>query len=591
MSFSLTVDPDVRRPFIESAGGEYNGVFSFKGESPSLYPFSSALEDFIVNDDGMKSIGKNKYAEFLENVPTMQIRAYYPNTVLNEIFSLLGKMELPTDLKSFKETSIEQFFNDASDILKGLARPNASFGVAQKIANGLNLGLTGPRAGDAAIIQVPYALYYRLVTTKTNAAYEIPCQIPSGFFDSDGNYGWGGGDDIVDFFNAGGFLKRITGIFHLTMMPFFTPGNGGETETLNVKIDLINDSQAAAEANYRFIQTLILNNKWLQYGITQMPGSLYDVKIPGGQRFFMCTGNFKVSYKGVLRSVGELGGSNFLPYTTETRIPDAYSLDLTFKNLLPSNLNNYLFGIAKGGFELKGSGEEPGVFSQIAENLVDALKGVGEDYRKAVQKEKEEHGADAESGRKSQIEAVNASGSDEAKKAVDNAHQKASEEALRAREKELNNPSKETLSKAEDAQIEAEGSEEYVIRNNRKEGHYDDPLTPEEQEQIKTAGENARNDAIQEQSALKAKEVYNETFNKSIDNSSAVKEAVERSNAEKAASAQRLSNLAHEKQLERSNAEKAASAQRLSNLAHEKQASRLNSNSSINKQSSIIMIQ
>ena len=99
MGFSLIIDPDVRRDYINKAGGIYNGVFSFLENGNRIYPFSKSLEKFVNNDSGLKSLNKNNYSEFLKSMPAMQFRAYYPNTILNEIFSLLGKMGFIMDIK------------------------------------------------------------------------------------------------------------------------------------------------------------------------------------------------------------------------------------------------------------------------------------------------------------------------------------------------------------------------------------------------------------------------------------------------------------------------------------------------------------
>lgn len=491
MGFSLIIDPDVRRDYINKAGGIYNGVFSFLENGNRIYPFSKSLEKFINNDSGLKSLNKNNYSEFLKSMPAMQFRAYYPNTVLNEIFSLLGKMGFKGNLVDFSVSSIEEFFKDAQNILKGLARPNASKTIAKNIVENISGLPSLDGSDDDAIMKLPYALYYKLVTTKTNAAYEVPCQIPSGFFDSDGNYGWGSGED-VDIFNAGGFLKRIASTFHLTMMPFFNPGNGGESESLNVKFDLINDTDAAAKANYTFIQTLILNNKWLQYGITQIPGSLYDVKIPGGQRFFMCTGNFKVSYKGVLRSTGLLG-SDFKPYGAETKIPDAYSLDLTFKNLLPSNLNNYLFGLAKKNEVLQGSGKETGIFTEIANNLYTALKNIGEKYANDVAEQIKKFGNTAIKNT-TNIQYLDNLPQEEMEKVLNSAGSSAGQAAVSAKDSILNDPKE--LDKINSA-------------------------TSEEEKKKLT-------DALNQRADNEAEKAFNETFNTTIENSKEYKEAIKK---------------------------------------------------------------
>ena len=512
MGLSLSVNRgSIMKSYIESAGGLWRRTFSFRKDSGNegdakLYPFSSSLEEFINNDDGIKTTSAKKYSDFLKSVPSIKIRGYYPNTALNEIFSLFGKMDISLeDLISFKTDAITKFFENACNIVKGLARPNSTDGMAKNIIEKAvgKLGL-GENGEDYSVYSLPYALYYALVSQTNNAIYEIPCNIPSGFFDSNGNYGWDQGDD-QNIFNAGGFLKKIVGMFHFTTMPFFVPGTGGEGETINVKFDLINDTEKSALANYTFMQTLMLNNKWMQYGITQLPGSVYDVKIAGGQRYFMCTGDFKVSTKGVMRSLGKLVGE-FKPYGTETKIPDVYSFDLTFKSLLPNNLNNYLFGIAKqnGGIKFNGDGNKPdqeSVFSDVMEGLVDALKGVGEnqeadekavsegnntvkEIKKAVEKDKE---------------------NEELQNASSSADRKATREGIKAMDEKANDES--TIAKGEEIRTEAE---------NKYEAEH--PGATEED--IKKAGEKAKDNYIRGESVKAGQEKYNAVYTEEMEKNS-----------------------------------------------------------------------
>ena len=54
--------------------------------------------------------------------------------------------------------------------------------------------------------------------------------------------------------------------------------------------------------NFIFINTIVPNNMWIQYGMFQHSSHLYDVKLDGYNRLFACSGNFSVKGKGVLRN-------------------------------------------------------------------------------------------------------------------------------------------------------------------------------------------------------------------------------------------------------------------------------------------------
>lgn len=374
MAFSVQIDRNnITKSLIEDSGGKWQHKFSFK-DTANIYPFSKTLKTFIENDAAQTVIGKKSYGEFLKSIPSVTFRAYYPNTALYEIFTVLGKMGFSGSLKDFKLESIEKFFGDAARIIKGLSRPGALNEVSKNIVGSVQK-FPGK---DDSIYNLPYALYYQLVSTTNNALYEVPCGLPTNLLDSNGSYGWSQGNDF-NVLNPSSFLKHLTNMFHFTIMPFFSPGSGGDGgDSFSIGFDLVNDTADAAIANYQFVQTLMLNNKWLQYGIGQLPGSVYDVKIVGGQRYFMCTGDFKITPKGVMRSVANLD-KNFKPYGKETRIPDVYSLELSFRSLLPSNLNNYLFGVAQQTGGLVENGGDNSVMSTVLTNLTTVLKKIGDE--------------------------------------------------------------------------------------------------------------------------------------------------------------------------------------------------------------------
>ena len=112
--------------------------------------------------------------------------------------------------------------------------------------------------------------------------------------------------------------------------------------------------------NFIFINTIVPNNMWIQYGLFQHSSHIYDIKIDGHKRLFACAGNVKVSYKGVLRSPTALWIDNLVQkYGTKSidndkfreniknndliKIPDIYEVELQFKSMLPQNFNTYLY--------------------------------------------------------------------------------------------------------------------------------------------------------------------------------------------------------------------------------------------------------
>lgn len=54
--------------------------------------------------------------------------------------------------------------------------------------------------------------------------------------------------------------------------------------------------------NFIFVNTLVPNNMYIQYGIFQHSSPLYDVRIAGFDRMFACSGNVSVQYQGPRRN-------------------------------------------------------------------------------------------------------------------------------------------------------------------------------------------------------------------------------------------------------------------------------------------------
>ena len=94
--------------------------------------------------------------------------------------------------------------------------------------------------------------------------------------------GWGdGGSDpmssntfrISGFFSKlgplGGLANMLLGNIGINYMPWWNAETGTNTTepVINIKFDLFNDSFDAAMANFIFVNTIVPNNRWLQYGV------------------------------------------------------------------------------------------------------------------------------------------------------------------------------------------------------------------------------------------------------------------------------------------------------------------------------------
>jgi len=352
------------------------------------YPFSDTFKDFVFNT----WYGINpQFTSFFENIPTITVRAYIPSTVFGFVSDAIGDaVETIKDtlagsssgkgsiVDKTKET-LKEVGEKAIEYYNKLRQKYNSLDAYKNLISQMvgNIGITkGSSFGshDNMVINLPYILYYKILRSQTNNIYEFPA-IVNNIFKSN-SYGWSNGGQFNLGEGAGGLLGTILNTIGTTYTPIFDPANNKNDEPVGftITLDLINDTLDHAKQNYNFVQSLILYNMWIQYGLFSGPGSLYDVKIAGGQRFLMCTGNFSVTNKGILRKIqGAANASNWLPYKEETRVPDVYSLSLEFKSLLPNNLNNYMISVCAGTDTVHPGSVESSIASKLKENIVKAL--------------------------------------------------------------------------------------------------------------------------------------------------------------------------------------------------------------------------
>lgn len=165
-----------------------------------------------------------------------------------------------------------------------------------------------------SVMGLPFLLYYKLQSYFTTNIYELPCRLEQAF-DLDGSAGWKGAGEMA-FGNSWihkivgkipGLGDHINSLFkniRINYMSSWDPEAGSmgvSFPALSVKFNLFNDTLESAITNYIFINTVAPGNMWVQQGLIQHSGSVYDVKVDGHSRMFMCTGQVKVGFKGVLR--------------------------------------------------------------------------------------------------------------------------------------------------------------------------------------------------------------------------------------------------------------------------------------------------
>ena len=412
----------------------------------------------LYNDSNIANYKSNAdkltYKTIFDNIPGVQIREFLPDTKLDQLITAIGSLldqigkmfgnKTLTDIgaefvKSLESVTskigsmdINAFKNFGSYLVDYLLNTDISkdlsaTGVTSTFTDDLFSGTTNKfkdaysnadniQQLNTMALKIPYMLYYGLQSTTTTNIYEVPfVNEPKLLYTSTGSAGWGDSAgfiaNILD--GAKNMLGSILPNIGISMSPWWNSSSGQGTfeDEVVVNFDLYNDSKDQAMINFIFVNTIIPNNKWLQYGLIQHSPCLYDVKVEGIKRMYACTGDFKVTYSGVLRKVTkqfikdlilkhlnasfasaeeemQLEGDKTITvlkrdekinsfideFKDNIRIPDVYHVSLTFKSLLPSNLNQYLFQYIGNTHII--NNYNPGINTRTTNTVESAISGI-----------------------------------------------------------------------------------------------------------------------------------------------------------------------------------------------------------------------
>ena len=341
------------------------------------------------------------------SIPAIQIREFQPESAVNYLCSLISllkdkllshsekvseapgeeadttigveavKQELEISIKDFPD-NIKAFGSTIWKVLQWFVKYLVGVDEQDSIMTDLKGEIAKAKADSWAsslddkvktsILNFPYSMYYRFMTTTTTNIYELP-YISSGnqMIESDGAAGWGAGKVDIPLDGEGllgSIAKTLFGNIRVNYISPWDAAEGHATmgDKITVEVDLFNDNIEKAINNFIFVNTIIPNNRWFQYNFFQNPSSLYDIKIEGCNRLFACTGQFAVSYKGILRDppytfVSRLSLKNKnTRYTFNimqllenkvVKIPDIYHVKMEFQSCIPQNFNTWLFQYSK----------------------------------------------------------------------------------------------------------------------------------------------------------------------------------------------------------------------------------------------------
>ena len=342
--------------------------------------------------DSSNKISKNRLTidDIVNRIPCVQIREFIPDPRLQQAFNALNAMLGPlskawdlvkTIAKSGKIMDMVEF---AYNYIIGTSEPNMWNDENGKDLQGFDstqydFDTYKPDAfkTDAFkyVMKFPFVMYYRLQTSVTTNIYEVPAMMNDNrIMSSDGTEGWFGQSGVFDIASIGkifsssmtGHIASLFNTIGVNYFPFWDPSKGRNSsgDSIVVDFDLFNDNVLHAITNFIFVNTIVPNNKWVQYNMFSHSSSLYDIKIEGLNRLFACAASIDVTYNGVLRDPSAkfiniikskhlnscINTEKFMKSVVDDKlikIPDTYHVKMTFRSLFPQNFNNFLYAFAQ----------------------------------------------------------------------------------------------------------------------------------------------------------------------------------------------------------------------------------------------------
>lgn len=164
--------------------------------------------------------------------------------------------------------------------LTGMTSPNFYNAISKEFFEQANSKLKAFNGLDSDlgkyVLSFPYTMWYLLQSSTTTNIYELPGIVEGKeMYASDGHPGWpsagfglAGDSGVLGSMSGsmvGKAINTLLGNVQISFMPWWNAvaGNATPFSDIKVKIDLFNDSAAAAATNFIFVNTIVPNNKWI----------------------------------------------------------------------------------------------------------------------------------------------------------------------------------------------------------------------------------------------------------------------------------------------------------------------------------------
>lgn len=303
------------------------------------------------------SVPTNSLERLISRTPSISIRAFKPN--LAEMAALLSLFSIMFKLGSIL---FEAKGSAIKEALKHAFHPTTFSKTISDVVT--KVCFRSPIDNDKDVFQMFYqgvnAFYRRLVTGVYMTKYTMPFYNSNLYLKS--NSGTWGTSTLLGTMGSM-FESFIGSVDIMSSAQWQASGNTGLNgatgyDAINFEFSVFNRTAADVYNNIRFIHTLIPEALWLQNGLFQVPGTLYDVEIPGRTRFYWCTAEFKCEYQGKTRyftaySINEL-------YKTD-RINNLVDEDITSNNERINKLREEIAELQKKLKEAEAARDKEGV--------------------------------------------------------------------------------------------------------------------------------------------------------------------------------------------------------------------------------------
>ena len=365
---SLGIERDGVLEFYTEGSGDFMGMLKNMGKSAltlvsnqvgAMANTAQGLAEGVANAFGESTYGNETTTDpFLDNQPYVKVYGINPTPDLAENIEIVRQAW--NIIKSVLNTD-NGFKDFADNMWKALLQAIGDFlspsGESMKINSKEDLWTK-----ISSLDEREHSLAERLMTNSTPGTYLQFVKLPyvrgvQTFADCQGT--WTGGMGKQEQGMLGEAVQNFTGMQIGSVQKMkWTPGDLTQRTPIQLKFRIYNDTLEHLVVNFFFVLGFTAGAKATTDTIFIRPPYLYDVEVPGGGRFRLCTCTCGFTPVGKMRRVEwpksiamnspwGIGNLMSIAGDDELYFPDAWDVSISFKSQLPDSWNlmsSYFFG-------------------------------------------------------------------------------------------------------------------------------------------------------------------------------------------------------------------------------------------------------